>query len=115
MTVIFKICETEEWRAAQAEGVYRGSPHDLCDGFIHFSTAAQLPGTLAKHYAGRDDLVLIAFDAEAFGEALKWEPARGGDLFPHLYAPLPASSALWVKPLPRGGEGVHVLPAEVPA
>jgi uncharacterized protein (DUF952 family) len=110
---IFKICSGDEWRAAVSSSAYNGSEHDQRDGFIHFSTAAQLPGTLAKHYAGRDHLLLIAFDADALGNALKWEPARDGDLFPHLYAPLATTAALWAKPLPVDADGRHILPPEV--
>jgi uncharacterized protein (DUF952 family) len=112
MSLIFKICDRAEWDDAVATGTYAGSAHDQRDGFIHFSTAAQLSGTLAKHYAGRDGLLLVALDAEALGPALKWEPARDGDLFPHLYASLPTSVALWTKPLPLDVNGTHVLPAE---
>jgi uncharacterized protein (DUF952 family) len=112
MRPVFKICGEDEWQAAKEAGIYHGSAHDQRDGFIHFSTAAQLPGTLAKHYAGRDALLLIAFDAETLGPGLKWEPARGGDLFPHLYAPLDTAKALWIKPLPLGGDGIHILPVE---
>jgi uncharacterized protein (DUF952 family) len=112
MPLIFKICDAPEWDAALASGSYAGSEHDRRDGFIHFSTAAQLPGTLAKHYAGREGLVLIAFDAEALGPQLKWEPARDGDLFPHLYAVLPTAAALWTRPLPLGADGAHLIPAE---
>lgn len=108
--LIFKICGRAEWTAAEAAGVYEGSEHDRADGFIHFSTAPQLAGTLAKHYMDQDDLLLIAFEAAAFGDALKWEPARNGDLFPHLFAPLPTSEALWTKPLQLGADGVHSLP-----
>jgi uncharacterized protein (DUF952 family) len=111
--MIFKICDRTEWTAAEAEDVYRGSDHDRADGFIHFSTVSQLPGTLAKHYSGQDNLLLIAFDAAAFGDELKWEPARGGDLFPHLYAPLKISFALWNAPLPLDSQGVHILPPEL--
>ena len=111
--LIFKICDHAEWAAAEQAGVYHGSDHDLADGFIHFSTASQLPGTLAKHYTGRDGLVLIAFDAAAFGDELKWEPARGGELFPHLYAPLKTGLALWTTPLPLDEQGVHILPPEI--
>jgi len=110
--LIFKICSEEDWNAAVASGVYSGSEHDRRDGFIHFSTATQLPGTLEKYYAGRDDLVLIAFLADSLGSALQWEPARDGALFPHLYALLPAASALWAKPLRLGESGRHILPAE---
>jgi uncharacterized protein (DUF952 family) len=112
MTLIFKICDAEEWAAAVAAGSYAGSADDRRDGFIHFSTAAQLPDTLAKHYAGRDNLVLIAFDAATLGAKLKWEPSRGGALFPHLYAELSAAAALWTNPLPLDDEGVHLLPTE---
>lgn len=111
MTVIFKVASQEEWAAAKAEGAYRGSAHDLRDGFIHFSTEDQLAGTLAKHYAGRDGLLLIAVDPASLGEALKWEPARNGDLFPHLYAPLPVAAALRVRALPLGADGVHIISA----
>ena len=115
MTLIFKICDSGEWAAAKSEGIYHGSAHDRRDGFIHFSTAAQLPGTLAKHYTHRDDLLIIAFDSDELGEALKWEPARDGDLFPHLYGRLPASAALWARRLPLDEDGLHVLPPEARA
>jgi uncharacterized protein (DUF952 family) len=109
MTAIYKVCAAAEWAAAETAGRYEGSADDRRDGFIHFSTAAQLSGTLARHFAGRDDLVLIAVDAEALGDALKWEPSRGGDLFPHLYAALPVAAALWARPLPRDAAGRHIL------
>jgi uncharacterized protein (DUF952 family) len=112
MSLIFKICNHHEWADAVAAGTYSGSAHDQRDGFIHFSTAAQLRGTLAKHYAGRDGLLLVAFDAEALGPALKWEPARDGDQFPHLYASLPTSAALWTKRLRLDAGGTHILPPE---
>jgi uncharacterized protein (DUF952 family) len=112
MTLVFKICPEPEWRAADAAGVYRGSVHDERDGFIHFSTSMQLPGTLAKHYAGQGNLLLIAVAAVALGGALKWEPARGGSLFPHLYAPLPAAAALWVRPIALAPDGTHIIPEE---
>ena len=89
MELVFKICGEEEWRLAEKENVYRGSTVDLRDGFIHFSTAEQLAETAAKHFAGRGDLLLIAVSAEALGQALRFEPSRGGALFPHLYGPLP--------------------------
>jgi uncharacterized protein (DUF952 family) len=115
MTLIFKICEASEWNAATGAGAYAGSAHDQRDGFIHFSTAAQLPGTLARHYAGRDNLVLVAFDADALGPLLQWEQARDGDLFPHLYAELPTAAALWTRPLPLGADGAHIVPPEASA
>jgi uncharacterized protein (DUF952 family) len=113
MSEIFKICDAQEWQAAQKTGVYYGSEHDRRDGFIHFSTASQLAGTLARHYAGRANLVLIAFQAEALGDSLKWETARDGDQFPHLYADLPASAALWTEPLMLDPDGKHILPPQV--
>jgi len=112
MTRIYKICDRNEWQAAVMAGVYGGSEHDKRDGFIHFSTANQLPGTLAKHYAGRNGLLLIALDSEALGGALKWEPARDGALFPHLYAAMPVGAAIWSKPLVLDENGVHILPDE---
>lgn len=86
--MIFKILAAAEWRSAQAAGVFNGSKADRNDGFIHFSTADQLHETAERHFAGQTDLMLLAVRAEALGEALKWEPSRGGDLFPHLYRPL---------------------------
>ena len=110
MTLIFKICGEAEWRKAQEDGVYRGSAVDERDGFIHFSTAEQLAETAAKHFAARDDLLLIVVEAEALGEALRFEPSRGGALFPHLYAALPVSAVRFVEALPLGADGRHRLP-----
>jgi len=90
MGLIFKILGAGEWRAAERGGVFAGSAADRADGYIHFSTADQAPETAAKWFAGRDDLMLAAVDAEALGPALRWEPSRGGALFPHLYGPLAA-------------------------
>jgi uncharacterized protein (DUF952 family) len=112
MTLIFKISPAEDWAAAAASGSYTGSEHDRRDGFIHFSTAVQLPGTLAKYYDGRAGLLLIALDADALGVALRWEPARDGDLFPHLYGDLPVAAALWTRALTLDATGRHILPAE---
>lgn len=100
MTAIYKILRESEWAAAVAAGVYTGSAVDVKDGFIHFSTAAQAAETAAKHFAGQTDLVLVRFEPETLGDRLKWEPSRGGALFPHLYGPLPTHLATWVKPLP---------------
>ncbi|WP_229428329.1 DUF952 domain-containing protein [Microvirga pudoricolor] len=110
MTHIYKICSVALWGEAEKAGVFRGAPVDLQDGFVHFSTAAQLGETADKHFAGQTDLVLAAIEAEALGPALKYEPSRGGDLFPHLYGPLPLSAVRWVRPLPVGPDGRHVLP-----
>ncbi|MBX3526729.1 MAG: DUF952 domain-containing protein [Rhodoblastus sp.] len=107
MTVIYKIVSTDAWRAAEAAGVFAGAPVDLADGFIHFSTAAQVAETAAKHFAGQTDLLLVAVDGAVLGDALKWEPSRGGALFPHLYAPLDPRAALWASPLPLGPDGRH--------
>ncbi len=100
MTTIYKICEQAAWQAAESAGLYRGSPLDIRDGFIHFSTAAQAGETATKHFAGQTDLMLIAVDGDALGPALKWETSRGGDLFPHLYAALPLTAVRWARPLP---------------
>jgi uncharacterized protein (DUF952 family) len=107
---IYKICGTESWQEAERDGLYRGAPIDQNDGFIHFSTAAQAAETAAKHFAGVSGLTLVAVDADVLGAALKWEPSRGGDLFPHLYGTLPLAAVLWAKPLPCGPDGRHEFP-----
>jgi uncharacterized protein (DUF952 family) len=107
--VVFKIVAAGEWAAAEAAGVFMGASVDRADGFIHFSTAEQAPGTAAKWFAGRGDLTLAAIDAEALGKDLRWEPSRGGALFPHLYGPLPMSAVVWSRPLPLGPNGAHVF------
>lgn len=114
MTTIYKICEQASWRAALAAGEYRGSAVDERDGFIHFSNAAQLAETAAKHFAGQTDLILVAVDGDPLGEHLKWEPSRGGDLFPHLYAALPLSAVRWSRPLPDETDGHRPMPELVP-
>lgn len=93
---IFKIATTAQWTAAQASGVFEGAPVDRADGYIHFSTEAQLAETLAKHFAGQRDLVILAVESEGLGAALRWEPSRGGQLFPHLYGTLPVSAVVEV-------------------
>jgi uncharacterized protein (DUF952 family) len=112
--IIYKICDTPHWRAAEAAGTFRGAAIDERDGYIHLSTAAQVGETAARHFAGAGDLTLVAVDASALGTALKWEPSRGGDLFPHLYAALPMSAVVWVRPLPLGPDGRHVFPELAP-
>ena len=114
VTTIYKICERASWRLAEQTGTYRGSAADARDGFIHFSTATQLAGTLAKHFAGHGDLLLVAVDAGALGETLKWEPSRGGELFPHLYAALPLAAVRWTKPVPDEVGGRRVVPELAP-
>ena len=107
--VVYKIVAADEWREAEAAGVFAGAPVDRADGFIHFSTAEQAPETAAKWFAGRDDLTLAAVDAEALGEGLRWEPSRDGALFPHLYAALPMSAVVWSRRLRLGPDGRHVF------
>ena len=109
MTLIYKITPKEEWRRARDEGVFAGAPVDLADGFIHFSTRDQAAETASRHFAGMDDLLLVAVDASKLGERLRWEPSRGGDLFPHLYGPLSMDAVVWARPMPLEG-GVHRLP-----
>jgi uncharacterized protein (DUF952 family) len=111
---VYKICERALWRGAEAEGAFAGSAVDMRDGYIHFSTAEQVPETAARHFAGIDDLLLVAVDATALGQALRWEPSRGGALFPHLYGALPLSAVRWVRELPRGPGGRHVIPELAP-
>ncbi len=107
MTLIYKIISQSAWRAAEVAGVFAGAPVDLADGFIHFSTAEQARETAMKHFVGQSDLLLVAIDAETLGAALKWEPSRGGALFPHLYATLDPRAAVSVRPLPLGPDGAH--------
>jgi uncharacterized protein (DUF952 family) len=108
--IIYKIAPRTLWDKAVETGVFEGAPIDRADGFIHFSTGEQVRETAAKHFAGQADLLLIAVDDGAFGDAMRYEVSRGGALFPHLYAPLPASAAVWVKHLPLGPDGSHVFP-----
>lgn len=113
MTIIYKICPAASWQAAESEGVFRGSESDLVDGFIHFSTAEQIAETASKHFAGQNDLIVAAVDSVRLGPSLRWEPARSGDLFPHLYSPLDLAAVLWVETLPLGAGGKHQFPALV--
>ena len=107
--VIYKIASEGLWREAMEKGSFSGSPVDVNDGFIHFSTAAQVRETAARHFAGVTDLVLVAIATT--GLDLRWEASRGGDLFPHLYDELPLSAVQWVKPLPLDANGRHEFPA----
>lgn len=104
--VIYKIVAQTEWQHAVTHGAYHGSADDVRDGFVHFSTRGQLAGTARKHFTGRTGLELVAIDARRLGAALKWEPSRGGELFPHLYAPLDPAHALWSRPLALDAAGV---------
>ncbi len=109
MTLVFKIVPSDEWRAAERDGVFTGAAVDRAAGFIHLSIGPQAPETAAKWFAGRDDLTLVAVDADALGAALRWEPSRGGALFPHLYGPLPIDAVVWSRPLPLGPDGQHAF------
>lgn len=110
--LIFKIFRRAEWDAFRNAGETRGAPVDLADGFIHFSTAGQVVETVAKHFALESDLVLVAVNPGPFGADLKWEPSRGGALFPHLYRPLRLTDVIWDKSLPLGATG-HIFPEGV--
>jgi uncharacterized protein (DUF952 family) len=112
VTRIYKILTRPEWQAAEAAGRFQGSAVDRADGYIHFSTAAQARETARRHFAGVDDLVVLEVEADDFGEALRWEPSRGGDLFPHLYGPLEVARVLAVTEAPLGADGVP--PLELP-
>jgi uncharacterized protein (DUF952 family) len=102
MRAIYKICSAAEWAEARRTGRFVGSDIDHRDGFIHFSTRDQVGETAARYFSGLDDLVLVMVDPDALGHRLKWEPARGGALFPHLYGQLDTTAAIWVKELPAG-------------
>lgn len=110
--LIYKIFRRAEWVAFRDAGETRGAPIDLTDGYVHFSTAAQVAETAAKYFATESDLVLLALDSARLGPALKWEPARNGALFPHLYRKLTAADVLWDKSLPLGATG-HIFPEGV--
>jgi uncharacterized protein (DUF952 family) len=108
--LIFHMCRRDEWQAAERAGAYAGSSQDVADGFIHFSTESQIVESAARHRAGQRDLVLIAAEAGALGPALRWEPSRGGALFPHLYGTLPLGAVAWTADLPLGADGAHCFP-----
>jgi uncharacterized protein (DUF952 family) len=110
--IVYKIATAAEWSGAIAIGYYEGSLDDKRDGFIHLSEHQQLSGTLEKHFKGKRDLVLIAFEADSLAPDLKWEQSRGGELFPHLYSNLPVSVALWKRPLRINSDSVHCLDEE---
>lgn len=112
---IFKIVPSPLWIQAESVGQFDGAPVDHADGFIHFSTAGQVRETARRHFAGQGDLLLVAVDPARLGSILRWETSRGGDLFPHLYGPLPLAAVLQVMPLPLGPDGVHEFPEAVEA
>ncbi len=107
---VFKILQAHEWATLRAEGRIEGAPIDVTDGYVHLSTAGQVAETAARHFAGQDDLFLLGLDDAPLGDALKWEPSRGGALFPHLYRELRLSDVQWAQPLPLI-DGVHRFPA----
>jgi len=111
--LIYKVANADEFGEARDEGIYAGAPIDLKDGFIHFSTADQLRETLRLHFKGRDDLVLAAVRSADLGDALRWEPSRGGELFPHLYGNLEMSAVYWDEPINVDQDGTCRLPARL--
>lgn len=113
--IIYKVVGFEEWDKAVSSGYFDGAEIDIKDGFIHFSTAQQTKETVAKHFAERNDLLLVAVATAPMSDHYKMEVSRGGDLFPHLYAKLPVENAEWCKKLPLGEDGIHIYPKEFPA
>lgn len=111
--LIYKIFRADEWASLQSNGETDGAPIDLVDGYIHFSTAKQVRETASKHFAGVDDLVLLALDPAQMGPDLRWEPSRGGALFPHLYRALRLDEVVWSVPMPLGTDG-HQFPEDLP-
>jgi uncharacterized protein (DUF952 family) len=106
VTLVYKIAPLALWREAEKAGIFTGAPVDMADGFIHFSTAEQAQETAAKHFRDQAGLLLIAIDAGKLGPALRFEPSRGGALFPHLYAALPLEAVRWIVPLGVDRDGV---------
>jgi uncharacterized protein (DUF952 family) len=107
---IYKICSASAWREAERQGLYRGSADDSRDGFIHFSTAGQVAETAKKHFFGQSGLFLVAVDAAALGDALRWEPSRNDELFPHLYGELDLGAVTAVMDLRARSDGSHDVP-----
>lgn len=110
MTLIYKIVDGNAWSEAEATGRFDGAAVDRADGYIHFSDAGSVRETAERHFAGQAGLVLVAVEADRLGPALKWEPSRGGALFPHLYGALDLGAVLWVEPLPLAPNDQHVFP-----
>ena len=110
MPKIYKICSASAWREAERQGTYRGSADDARDGFIHFSTAAQVEGTARKHFAGQTALFLVEVEADKLGDALRWEPARDDELFPHLYGELDIGAVTSVHEMHTRADGSHDIP-----
>jgi uncharacterized protein (DUF952 family) len=112
--LIYKICPASAWREAERQGVFQGSRDDIRDGFIHFSKASQVAETARKHYFGQTGLFLIAVDADALGEALRWEPSRNDELFPHLYGELDLGTVVGVFSMRARADGSHEIPVLEP-
>ena len=108
--LVYKICTEAEWAEARHAGTVPPSADDRRDGFVHLSTGAQVAATAAKHFTGAVDLVLLAVESERIQSGLKWEPSRGGALFPHLYSALPVGAVVWARPMPLGADGLHLPP-----
>jgi len=106
----YKVLSHGEWEVLERDRAFNGAQVDLADGYIHLSTAAQLAETLDKHFAGRDDLMILSVDLDAAGDAVRWEPSRGDQLFPHLYGPLTMDLVLAYGPLVREADGSVRLP-----
>jgi uncharacterized protein (DUF952 family) len=114
MRRIYKICPASAWREAERQGVFRGSADDIRDGFIHFSTAAQVAQTASKHFFGQTGLFLIELDADALGERLRWEPSRNDELFPHLYGEFDLGAVIGVLEMHARSDGAHDIPELAP-
>jgi uncharacterized protein (DUF952 family) len=108
--MVYHMCPAPAWEAAKQTGAYTGTADDHRDGFIHFSTAEQIVESARRHRAGQSGLLLIAVEDVRLGCRLRWEPSRGGDLFPHLYGALDPAEAASVRPLPLGPDGEHIFP-----
>ncbi len=110
MTRIYKISGRKAWNDALQSGVFTGAPVDIADGYIHFSAAHQVHETATKHFRGQPDLILATIDSSLLGDALRWEASRGGELFPHLYGPLPMRAVIETADLPLGPDDAPVVP-----
>ena len=108
---LYKVLPAVIWRSAEAEGLFRGAGIDLQDGFIHLSGADQVVETVTKHFVGQRGLLLITIDGEKLGPSLRWEPSRGGELFPHVYGAISMEAVEKVDPLPLGDDGTHQFPS----
>ncbi len=114
MTIIYKLVSADLWDAALVAGRFHGSAVDVADGYIHLSASQQVRETARRHFFDAPSLLLVEVETECLGSSLRWEPSRGGDLFPHLYAPLDLSAVVRVRPVPLGDDGVPIIPEDVP-